>query len=133
MRNNVFKVFDGGPGGEHTATYIDASAAAEAEGGGGDGGDGDVPPIWKLDVRRDVQWMKAGWAVLIPALITFLFFFFSEMTDVRKEISGVDSKVSAQSAKIDDMAQSLDRIEMRLDSRPNNQEVQKAGHGKPNG
>lgn len=93
--------------------------------GGGGGGD-DIKPAWKLDVPRDVQWMKALFALLIPALGAFLFYFISEMKDVRKDISNVSAGVAAQSSSIGAMGQSLTRIESRLDARYDEQPKENA-------
>jgi hypothetical protein len=112
----VFKVIDGGAGGGNvSATYVAASAEDEA-GAGGSGGGGGVTSIFKLDVHRDVQWMKVGWAFLIPALAYLLFYFIGEMKDVRKDIAGVDKAVGMQTEKIDGMGKTLDRIEAKLDA-----------------
>src|SRR5689334_8363951 len=50
------------------------------------GGGGGMTSIFRVDVHRDVQWMRVLWAILIPALAYFLFYFIGEMKDVRKDI-----------------------------------------------
>ncbi len=93
----------------------------------GGGGGGDVTPVWKLDVPRDVQWMKVLWAFLIPGLAWFVFYFVDEMKDVRHDISTLNSNIAGQSSTINGMSQALGRIENRLDGR--NVDQSQAGQG----
>lgn len=119
-----FTVIDGGTGAQMPRPLID-TGVIDAHGNavlrqatsnppGGGGGEG-VIPIFKLDVHRDVQWMRALWAFLVPALAYFLFYFVGEMKDVRKDIAGVDKAIWQQSATINAMDSTLGRIEERLD------------------
>jgi len=128
-----FQVIHGGTGGGRGDIYVDTGVV---DGQGkpvlrrtsgsppGDGGDG-VKSIFKLDVHRDVQWMKALWALLIPASAWFVFYFVGEMKDVRKDIAGVNANVSGLNSTVNDMNAGIGRIEDRLDSKPSTANTKK--------
>jgi hypothetical protein len=146
MSNRIYKVYDANSAdGSASATYIRTSAAGEGE--GGDGGDGVTPPLWKLDVKRDVQIAKYGLAGLLTLFGLFYWFsYLGDIKDIRTAIAAIDTNVAVQAKTLGDMQQSLDRIESRLDTRDDNhpQASQGAGQagavhsgtrggGKPNG
>jgi hypothetical protein len=125
MAKRSFEVIDGGTGEKTLIRVIDPAQSAAAGGNGGGG----VTSIFKLDVARDVQWMKALWAFLVPALASFFIYFIGEMKDVRKDIANVTSAVTGQTQAISDMQRSLDRIESRLDTRDDNHPQASPGAG----
>lgn len=120
-----FQVIEGGTGGGVGSTYIDTGVVDEkgrpmlrqvppSPPTGGDGG-GSMTSIFKVDVHRDVQWMRVLWALLLPALASFLFYFVGEMKDVRKDVAGVDKAISVQGATVQRIDTTLGRIEQKLD------------------
>jgi hypothetical protein len=94
-------------------------------GGSGSGGGSPPPPdehnkpmkaLWHLDIPRDVQIAKWGFAFLLAAFGTAFVYFIDEFKDVRKDLSIIQSTVSAQSVKVDGIDRSLTRIEEKLDN-----------------
>ena len=81
---------------------------------GGSGGGEDTPPLWKLDVRRDVQIAKWGLAALVTAFAMAFMFFIGEFKDVRKDISSIQISQAGQAATTSGIQTTLTRIEDKL-------------------
>lgn len=95
--------------------YLKATGGGEPPSGGG----GDMTPIWKLDVPRDVQLLKAGFPLILAALTYLAWYVVDELKDVRKDIAVLDKSIGMQTKTIENVEKSVGRIEGKLDLTPN--------------
>ena len=87
---------------------------------GGGGGDDPMKPLWKTDVIRDVQFAKWGLVALLPAFGIAFLHFNSEFKEVRKDIAEIEISTAKQSVKVDNIDETLGRIELKLDKNDDN-------------
>jgi hypothetical protein len=141
-----FTVIQGGTGPDSGAqdTFIDTGVVdgkgrpmlrrVDSAGHTGGGGDGDVPPLWKLDVKRDVQIAKWGLAGLLTLVgLFFWLVYLPDTKEVRGDIAGINTNVAVIAKSNGDIQVTLDRVESRLDQAYGNNPQAGAGAGQARG
>lgn len=114
MADRLIKIINNDTGTESQYAVVSDERGPKGPTDGGDGGM--IPPLWKLDVNRDVQIAKWGLAALLGLIGAFYWIaYMPDMKEIRSDIAGVNTNVAVQTRALNDIDETLGRIEGKVD------------------